>query len=136
MLRVMHLRDLQVRLWTHDYLDTLFPGGATCPALFAYDNASRDKARELGYGDDVWQMHADHDPLHTFLAHEQGMPWSPTLAWVAGIADTHPDARLVEEGIVTAFQRYMMTDDYDPQLDIFDDPRGLRDVFRAIRFRR
>jgi hypothetical protein len=133
--RTQHLRDIHfthcfVRIWHRDYLETIFGPDKKACALFDYSPASCVFARSLGYIS-TWQMHADHDLLHTFLAQEQGLPYSPTLAHVAGV-DYTPDAdREAEEGRVLAFQRYLQRGIYDELLDVFDDPYGLAQVFKS-----
>lgn len=131
MRRTFRLGDLVLCHVTADTFETRFPSGAVCAARFDDTPEARATADALGYGDDVWQLHADHDLLHSLLAHAQGQPYSPTLAHVAGVCVTPDAVRAAEEGLVTAFQRYVMTGAYDPQLDVLDDPRGLRAVFCA-----
>lgn len=56
---------------------------------------------EMGYGDDVGAMVADHDPLHCILADMLGLPTSIALS------GGDPELAIWEEAAVLAVQRFM-----------------------------
>lgn len=94
-----------VRVWRPDYLETVWPDGRVCPALFVDDAQARAHAAEWGYGDDVQRMHLEHELTHTLLAQANGLPWSPVLYHVAGGPHVPTPTRAEEEGRVVAVQR-------------------------------
>lgn len=63
--------------------------------------AQAETARELGYGDDVGAMIADHDPLHALLCDFLRLPTSFALS------GGNPDLAEAEETAVLAVQRFM-----------------------------
>jgi hypothetical protein len=94
-----------VRVWRPDYLETVWPDGKVCPALFVDDDQARQHAREWGYGDDVRRMHFEHELTHTLLAQVVGQAYSATLAHVAGVQHTPEGARALEEHLVVEHQK-------------------------------
>ena len=95
-----------VRVWEPDYMETCFPGGLTCPALFVDDAQARTNAESWGYQpDEVWRMHLEHELTHTLLAQASGRPWSPVLYHVAGGWFVEDDKRAQEEAQVVAVQQ-------------------------------
>ena len=68
------------------YVETRFPDGTKVGSTPNRDPHTLDTARELGYGDDTFAMSCDHEVAHTWLAHLDGRPWSPTMWRLA-----HPD---------------------------------------------
>lgn len=115
--RKLSFQNCEVWFWNDDYLETVFPDGKKCPALFDYGDESRRLARALGYTDTVQgvrQMHIDHELAHTFLAEREGKPYSPVLRGVAA-PDERPSQieRLSEEHRVLEFQKRLHGRDDD-----------------------
>jgi hypothetical protein len=104
-LAVLSVGSCQVVIWKPDYIETQFPDGSHCPALFAYDAQARDHAKQWGYGSQVWRMHVEHELTHTVLAQESGLEWSPVLHHVAGGPQLDAGARLLEEHRVVTQQK-------------------------------
>ncbi|MBV9866237.1 MAG: hypothetical protein JO316_12865 [Abitibacteriaceae bacterium] len=103
--------------WVHiddelHYLQTVFRDGATVTCVPDWVKDAETAAR-LGYGQGraaVLALWREHDPLHTFLAEAQGLPYSPTLWAVAHQDDPEnipPWAQLAEEEFVMNFQKFM-----------------------------
>lgn len=91
----------------NQYVETRFPDGAKVGSTPNRDAHSLKVAAELGYGDDTWTMSRDHELGHTWLAHLDGLPWSPTIWRLAHPEDTAvPDDAAVaeEEATVLTFQ--------------------------------
>jgi hypothetical protein len=90
------------------YVESRMEDGTKVGATPNADDWSRRIAAELGYGGDTWSMSRDHELAHTWLAHVEGRPWSPTMWRLA-----HPDSAEVaddtevaeEEARVLDFQR-------------------------------
>ena len=90
------------------YVESLMEDGTKVGATPNRDEPSLRLAVELGYGDDTWEMSRDHELSHTWLAHQEGLPWSATMWRLA-----HPDSSEVagdvevakEETRVLDFQR-------------------------------
>jgi hypothetical protein len=101
------LGRVKVRLWEADYLETVWPDGRSCPAVFVDDDHARRHAHEWGYGADVRRMHFEHELTHTLLAQESPaqLPWSPVLHHVAGGPYVEDGERAREEGHVVTVQR-------------------------------
>lgn len=110
-IRIFPFAGCLVRVWTRDFLETVFPDGCACPALFVDDYDNRRNAEAWGYRpgpDGVRRMHFEHELLHTYLSEAVGLPFSPVLrkwargdnaiAWAAiKQSDRHADeARAVE----------------------------------------
>jgi hypothetical protein len=134
----VRFRHCVVLRWGPDYLETVFPDGQKCPALFAYDENTRMRAAEAGYthlsdrDQCVRDMHLDHELLHTIVGQMMGERWSPTLAHMAGVQPTSDDRRAWEEGVVVAMQRYLMRQHYDDGLlHNFDVSRALGELHVA-----
>ena len=68
------------------YVETRFPDGTTVGSTPNRDPHTLATALDLGYGDDTFAMSSDHELAHTWLAHLDGRPWSPTMWRLA-----HPD---------------------------------------------
>ncbi len=90
------------------YVESLLEDGTKVGATPNRDDESLRLCAELGYGDDTWVMSRDHELSHTWLAHLEDRPWSPTMWRLA-----HPDSSEVasdvevaaEEARVLRFQR-------------------------------
>jgi hypothetical protein len=90
------------------YVETRFDDGATVGSTPNDDPHTLRMAADLGYGTDTWTMSRDHEMAHTWLAHQAGLPWSPTFWRIA-----HPEAEgsigddevAEEEAKVLSFQR-------------------------------
>ena len=100
----------------HSYAETRFPDGSKVPAVPHDTDEYRENARKYGYGSDTAALSREHEFLHTWLAEEQGKPYSPTLWAVAhefaeGTAALHE--QYAEEDIVLKFQRYINTGESD-----------------------
>ena len=90
------------------YVESRMEDGTTVGATPNGDERSLAIAAELGYGDDTWQMSRDHELSHTWLAHVEGRPWSPTMWRLAHphSDDVADDATVAEEEArVLEFQR-------------------------------
>jgi hypothetical protein len=90
------------------YIETRFPDGTSIGATPNEDDRSLRTAADLGYGSDTWAMSRDHELAHAWLAHLDGMRWSPTMWRLAHpYGDDLPDDAQVaeEEARVLAFQR-------------------------------
>lgn len=106
----------EVVVWSDDYIETVFSDGAVAPALFSYTEQDRQLAMAIGYGDDVRQMHREHDVAHTFLAEMEGDSYSPVLRGIATHKPLMGTAREREETKVLMFQRYVCTGETHPSL--------------------
>lgn len=133
-LNVIRFNGCEVKRWSDDYLETVFPDGRICPALFSYGPEAHADAQRLGYGDNVRLMHLHHDIAHTFLAEALGLPYSPVIHRVATGTDVPADVRALEEGRVMAFQTYVMTTRTHELLTVFGPrlPRLARQFQRLI----
>lgn len=69
----------------------------------------RDKARALGYGDDVGKMCIEHEYLHNWLSWATLSRGSLILGAVAGGHPADTPACWWEEQLVLEFQRYLNT---------------------------
>ena len=90
------------------YVETRFADGTKVGSTPNRDAHSLRTAQRLGYGDDTWAMSRDHEIAHTWLAHLDGLPWSPTMWRLAHPYDPDlPDDDDVaeEETRVLEFQR-------------------------------
>lgn len=95
------------------YVESLMEDGAKVGATPNLDDWTLKIAAELGYGDDTWAMSRDHELSHTWLAHVEGQPWSPTMWRLA-----HPESTgsagdvevAEEEARVLEFQRALDKD--------------------------
>ena len=92
------------------YVEIRMDDGTKVGATPNRDATSLRIAHELGYGDDTWVMSRDHELSHTWLAHLEGRPFSPTMWRLA-----HPESSDVigdvevaeEEARVLEFQRIL-----------------------------
>lgn len=90
------------------YVETRFEDGTKVGSTPNRDGHSLRTAADLGYGEDTWTMSRDHELAHSWLAHLDGRPWSPTMWRLA-----HPhavdlptdDEVAYEEARVLDFQR-------------------------------
>jgi hypothetical protein len=106
------------------YVETRFPDGAKVGSTPNRDGHTMATAAELGYGDDTFAMSRDHEISHTWLAHLDGRPHSPTMWRLAHpYGDDLPnDAEVAEEEArVLAFQRTLDKDAPRPW-DVADVP--------------
>ena len=90
------------------YVESVMEDGTKVGATPNRDEASLAIAADLGYGDDTWEMSRDHELSHTWLAHLEGRPCSPTMWRLAHphsseVADDRTVAE--EEARVLTFQR-------------------------------
>jgi hypothetical protein len=97
-----------IRIWpeTH-YLETCFIGGTKVPAAPNPDDpASVALAARLGYTgpDACWQLSRAHEALHTWIAVQEGLDFSPTLWYVAYHVKPPPGLMRDEEARVLALQ--------------------------------
>lgn len=95
--RVLVFDSCRVQIYG-DHVCTTFNDGYTLNATPQRHRDDHKRAYKLGYRS-VEDMTREHDPLHTFLAHKMGLPFSPALYSAA-----HD-----EEGFVMAFQHYINT---------------------------
>ena len=79
------------------YVESRMEDGTKVGATANGDERSRRTAAELGYGDDTWAMSRDHELSHTWLAHLEGAPWSPTMWRLA-----HPQGSDVADDVAVA----------------------------------
>lgn len=86
----------------------------------------QERAAQLGYGEGpeaVLAMQRWHDATHVIACRLLGLPYSPTLHWVASGAPAHPtrhaDAVGVEEEVTLALQHFQQTGDHSGPLRIF-----------------
>lgn len=90
------------------YVETRFEDGSRVGSTPNRDAHSLRVAADLGYGDDTWLMSRDHELAHTWLAHLDGRPWSPTmwrLAHPSGEDLPNDDEVAYEEERILEFQR-------------------------------
>lgn len=90
------------------YVETRFEDGNKVGSTPNRDAHTLRVAEELGYGDDTWTMSRDHELSHSWLAHQDGLRWSPTmwrLAHPDGDDLPDDDAVAYEEARVLEFQR-------------------------------
>lgn len=90
------------------YVESRMEDGTKVGATPNRDERSLAIAAELGYGDDTWLMSRDHELSHTWLAHLDGRPWSPTMWRLAHpySSDVADDVAVAEEEArVLEFQR-------------------------------
>lgn len=90
------------------YLETVFPDGEMCPALFTFTDEDAAKARTLGYHptrSGITQMHLEHELSHTFVAEALGEPYCPVLRSVAVKGPC--EGAWEREELVVDWQRYM-----------------------------
>ena len=73
-----------------------------------FEEHQAETARQLGYGDDVAAMNADHDPLHRALCAWLGVE-SQALRAAAGerLTKEEQDRAAFEEAAVLAVQKFM-----------------------------
>ena len=125
------LGSVVVKVWKPDYIETCWPDGKTCRALFVNDDHARYHAKQWGYGDDVNRMHLEHELIHTLRAQcHDLMPWSPVLYHVAGGTPMSNEARAQEEDRVVAIQRVTarlgpLVDEYRQAVEHADRVRQL-----------
>jgi len=90
------------------YAETVFRDGTRVPSVpHENDLEYLQRARDLGYGDDIWKMSYMHELCHHLLAAMEGRTVSPTL-WAVAHGSTDflgEEAIAEEEGKVLEFQR-------------------------------
>ena len=129
---IVLFRHCYVRIWNHEFLETVFPDGGTAPALFVVNDETKATAHGAGYGEDVARMHLEHELGHTFLSEHLGRPYSYVLKRVADQVPWTPDpVRLHEEAMLLAFQRYLNTEDWDELLCPIGDVAATAKAFKA-----
>jgi hypothetical protein len=102
-MRTVTISGGRVELHADGLTVTHLPGGHV-PARAQDTDEYRQRAHDLGYGDDTALMSREHELAHTMLAGWLGLPYSPTLQGVA-TGDTWPHWHL-EEAAVLALQAY------------------------------
>lgn len=104
------------------YIQTVFEDGTYAPATPNYEPSDVQRAHDLGYGGDCWQMCMDHETMHTWVAECMGFPYSLILWNVAhGGRYRWPDGGREEEGYVTSMQRFLRRGDMDDLVHGFFD---------------
>lgn len=94
-----------IQVWPDKhYLQTVYRDGTYVPAAPQDTEEYRQRARDLGYGENTWLMCVEHEICHTLLAMSQGRVVSPAL-W--NVAHSIPPGQLEwdEEAEVLEFQR-------------------------------
>jgi hypothetical protein len=104
-------------------------GAALAPAAPSFldpDLSAGERAAQLGYGDGpeaVLAMQRWHDATHVIACRLLGLPYSPTLHWVASGAPAHStrhaDAVGMEEEVTLALQCFVQTGERTGPLRIF-----------------
>lgn len=90
------------------YVETRFPDGTKVGSTPNFDDQTLRTAADLGYGTDTFAVSRDHEIAHTWLAHLEGLPHSPTmwrLAHPYGDNLPNDDEVAHEEAKVLEFQR-------------------------------
>jgi len=90
------------------YVESIMEDGTKVGATPNRDNWSLQTSSGLGYGDDTWAMSRDHELSHSWLAHLDGKPCSPTMWRLAHphSAEVADDVEVAEEEArVLAFQQ-------------------------------
>jgi hypothetical protein len=83
---------------------------AVCENILCVPDGPGDSSQErtaAKIGVSVREMNAGHDLTHCLLAEWIGLPYSPTLASVAGGPLIESDLNAAEEAAVLALQRYL-----------------------------
>lgn len=90
------------------WLTTRFPSGREVAVAVAVDPGLEQLALDLGYGEDLWQMSRDHELAHSWLAVQQGWPWSWALYQAGGGTVRRTAGEIEEEEfMVLVFQKYL-----------------------------
>ncbi len=90
------------------YVETRFEDGTKVGSTPNVDVGALLMGADLGYGEDTWHMSRDHEMSHTWLAHLDRRPWSPTMWRLAHpqCSEVAGDAEVAEEEAqVLEFQR-------------------------------
>lgn len=82
---------------------TVFDDGNSCDGHPTFDPEQEARARALGYGEDVWRMHWEHELLHSVVAEAAGLDYSPSLRY--RITPPAKGVIPMEERIVFLLQR-------------------------------
>lgn len=106
---------------------TTGPAFAPAPPAFLDPALTvQERAAQLGYGEGpeaVLAMQRWHDATHVIACRLLGLPYSPTLHWVASGAQAHPtrhaDAVGMEEEVTLALQCFVQTGECTGPLRIF-----------------
>ena len=132
-MRHLKFRGCSVRVWNDDYMETVYPDGKICKALFTVDEHQKQTAKLAGYGDNVLAMHREHDIAHTFLAEVSGRRYSPLLYEAAGGPKVSVADRVKEETRVLAFQRYVQIGEISGALfDVANDLPRWKAEFQRV----
>lgn len=108
----VRIGDNFIRCWPEQqHICTVLPDGSEVPASPNHTEEDVARASELGYAS-TWEMSRDHEAMHTYLAHRLGLPYSPTLWWVAHQATVPMTPAMqerfaAEEAMVMEFQRVL-----------------------------
>jgi hypothetical protein len=113
------------------YIETTWPDGAKAVARPNFQLSDIERAHDLGYGGDVWQMCLDHEAVHTLVGELLGAGHSVILHNVAyGDKRKWPPGGLEEEGYVTGLQRYLNTGRADAMvLGLFEQVRNRHGLY-------
>lgn len=104
-LKVINIGDALVEC--HDDGQTITRLAAGTVLAYPEDTQEyRDRARDLGYGDDVSGMSRDHEITHSLLAKWLGLPASPALSLAAAGKESKNILTGAEEAAVLAIQRF------------------------------
>jgi hypothetical protein len=101
--KVIKLAGAEIECHPGGYTITRLPEG-DIPAWPEDSEAYRQRARDLGYGDDVFKMFRDHELGHAIYAWLKGMPCSPVMLGLA--TGKHSATWREEEGAVLELQRW------------------------------
>jgi hypothetical protein len=102
------------------YVQTVFEDGTYAPATPNQREEDINRARDLGYDGDTWEMTLDHELLHTWVPQQMGLAYSQILWNVAhGGGKKWPPWGKEEEGYVTSFQRYLRLNKMDEMVQGF-----------------
>jgi hypothetical protein len=110
-------------------VQTQFVDGLVVDAIPVYDDESRARALELGFGseeDPVWRMTATHDLLHSAVAHWLDWPYSYALRAVALGGQENRMRAAWEEALVMVIQRACNLG-YAGLLDEFEQAAALQE---------
>jgi hypothetical protein len=103
--RTLTLGPVRIELHADGLTVTRFLDGASVPALAHDTQDYLERARAIGYGDDVASMSREHEIAHSLLGYLLTGGPSPVLWRVGhGLPDEEPDGG-AEEAVVMALQR-------------------------------
>jgi hypothetical protein len=108
-MQIIQLRACQFEFdHAKGYCCTTFSDGARVPAVPHDTDEYRQRAFDLGYGDNTTQMCFDHELLHTLIAEARGDSFSRVLRHVAvGCSEITEQEIGEEEARVMEFQKFL-----------------------------